>query len=499
MPPHVFADYMVYSDITTLGWRSDYIIRGMVISTWDSATEFEGETPHSGAISVVRVDEVLKGTLTEEVITVGQSGGWIDPEVPTGYEAVFFLRKVYHGFSKRLNAFDYMTLGPQGKYLVYDNRISPLASWEPAYQYRGMPRDEFLEEVRAAVAVDEPRRTPPDGFRPNISGRWLWPPDNVPGPVVDFAVTPDMASLGWQSEYIIRGRVISVWDSTTNIEGEEPPSGVISAVRVDEVLKGTLAEEVISVGQFGGPFDPAVPVGYEAVFFLRKVNHSYKSPTGPQGRYLIFDNRISPLARVEEVHQYRGILKDEFLEEVRAAVAGDEPQRTPPDGYRWGASGLWLEPSRGVVVDAVFPNLASIAEMSDYVIRGRVRYVWDFTTDIEDDEPPPGIIVGIRVMDVLKGELATKEIITVGQTGGPSDPIVPDGREAFFFLRKVNHAIRENPVYHDYVSVGGPQGQYLIFDNRISPLARVEPVHQYRGMPKHEFLREVRAAIRETE
>jgi hypothetical protein len=114
-------------------------------------------------ISTVKVNEVIKGTLQEPQITVGQTSIETDPVPPKGSQVVLFLRKVDHSVARYPIPYDYFSLGgPQGVFLIdfSSNKTTPLGPRVAPIteRYQGAPVAQFLEETRqAALRNPEPR------------------------------------------------------------------------------------------------------------------------------------------------------------------------------------------------------------------------------------------------------------------------------------------------------------------------------------------------------
>jgi hypothetical protein len=160
-------DFPIYKDLDELARKSDYIIRGAVVKE-DSTTRQvpsgeRGPTFHPVIISTVKVDEVIKGTLQESQITLGQIGIETDPAPPKGSQMVLFLRKVDHGVARHPIPYDYFaSAGPQGVFLIDfgSNKTTPLGPMiaPTTERYQGVPVSQFLAETRqAALRNPEPR------------------------------------------------------------------------------------------------------------------------------------------------------------------------------------------------------------------------------------------------------------------------------------------------------------------------------------------------------
>jgi hypothetical protein len=160
----------------------------------------------------------------------------------------------------------------------------------------------------------------------------------------DFPISEDLDELARRSDYVIRGAVIKEDSTTRQVpSGERGPTFnpvIISTVKVNEVIQGTLQEPQITVGQTGIETDPAPPKGSQVVLFLRKVDHSaaryaipydYFSSGGPQGVFLIDvdSNKTTPLGPsiAPTTERYQGAPVAQFLEETRqAALRNPEPR-----------------------------------------------------------------------------------------------------------------------------------------------------------------------------
>jgi hypothetical protein len=153
-------DFPIYKDLDELARKSDYIIRGAVVKE-DSTTRQvpsgeRGPTFHPVIISTVKVDEVIKGTLQESQITLGQTDIKTDPAPPKGSQVVLFLRKVDHGVARHPIPYDYFaSAGPQGVFLIDfgSNKTTPLGPMiaPTTERYQGVPVSQFLAETRQAA------------------------------------------------------------------------------------------------------------------------------------------------------------------------------------------------------------------------------------------------------------------------------------------------------------------------------------------------------------
>ncbi|MBI2917894.1 MAG: hypothetical protein HYY01_07840 [Chloroflexi bacterium] len=145
------VDFDIAPDLRTVANRATYIIRGTVVKQASTTRDYGLRAPVRKVVSTVRVEESLKGQLGAEHITVGHFGGYEDPAATPGSQVVLFLRQVNHTVARTPVPYDYFTVnGPQGKFLVFQGHISPMGPEyaETTVQYRGMPEQDFVREVR---------------------------------------------------------------------------------------------------------------------------------------------------------------------------------------------------------------------------------------------------------------------------------------------------------------------------------------------------------------
>ncbi|MBF8266675.1 MAG: hypothetical protein HW388_183 [Dehalococcoidia bacterium] len=144
----------------------------------------------------------------------------------------------------------------------------------------------------------------------------------------DYAGARSMQELVAWSPIIVRGTVVAQTGPVeTTFPVRQPPVYVVSTVQVIEVLKGDLQESQITIGHMWDGSHPALPVGCEAMVFMREVDspygNDYTAINGPQGEFAIALDQVSPMSpgRFDMTQQYRGMSKELFLHEVREAIA----------------------------------------------------------------------------------------------------------------------------------------------------------------------------------
>jgi hypothetical protein len=130
-----------------------------VVEEGATSRDFGGRAPIPYAVSTVHVTRVFKGTLTEEYITIGQSGDPGDPMVAIGFEGIFFLEDDRdNDWQEGTVLWDFHPIsGPQGKFAVHEDRVRPLGSprWETTKRYDAMPVDEFISEVEMLIQASD--------------------------------------------------------------------------------------------------------------------------------------------------------------------------------------------------------------------------------------------------------------------------------------------------------------------------------------------------------
>ena len=153
--------------------------------------------------------------------------------------------------------------------------------------------------------------------------------ENTPsGPMLEYLGADSMATLVEKSPIVARGRVVAEEGPIeTDFPVRAPPSYIVSTFQVTEVLKGDIQEAQITFGHFWNNSHPAVPVGCEALLFLKRVDsphgNDYTIINGPQGKFILALDRVSPMsqARFGMSAQYRDMSGEQFLQEVRESIA----------------------------------------------------------------------------------------------------------------------------------------------------------------------------------
>lgn len=141
MPVRFFAD----QDI-----RSDQFIGGIVF------------TDH-----VVRVDKVIKGNLSEgqEIILVQTGGNYNgrtmqledDPLFERGEQAILFLKDISGDQVHAPDSQKFIVNGtPQARLKLVEGRITPMTDDAFSQQFSGLPADDFVRRVAAAVSSAAP-------------------------------------------------------------------------------------------------------------------------------------------------------------------------------------------------------------------------------------------------------------------------------------------------------------------------------------------------------
>ena len=146
---------MGYGDIPSLKADADLVARGEIVgcSSVDS---------HQTAVGAVyftdfsfRIESVLHGAASQSAIVIHQTGGVVggrtvefmdDPLMQTGDQYVLFLREARPGLY-------YVLGGPQGRFVVLDERVSSLSDIYPDrgifdLDIRNVPLEAFFEQIR---------------------------------------------------------------------------------------------------------------------------------------------------------------------------------------------------------------------------------------------------------------------------------------------------------------------------------------------------------------
>lgn len=146
-----------------------------------------------------------------------------------------------------------------------------------------------------------------------------------------------------------------------------------------------------------------------------------------------------------------------------------------------------------------YSYLKQVARVSDLIVKGEVLPGSEIPVDIGSRRGylSPYAINPVKIIAVFKGT-APADIISVGEMviSSEGDWRLEPGRQAYLFLRRVEHGTYTYTVPYDYFTEG-PQGQYYVRNGLIKPKgdAHLATTKQFSGVKEEVFVRELRRAI----
>lgn len=156
--------------------------------------------------------------------------------------------------------------------------------------------------------------------------------ENTPGGgggAFDFPAASGLDELAEQSPIILRGTIVDEsGPENVDLPVRIPINAIVSTVRVEEVLKGPLLDSQITIGNMISSDDPVIPVGCEAVLFVKRVYNApygkdYTTINGPQGKFAIADQQVASMlrGRPDLTDQFSAMSRDQFLQDLRETIA----------------------------------------------------------------------------------------------------------------------------------------------------------------------------------